>query len=248
MTQRIPSKIAPCPVIESIVEIRFKRKASIRDLPTHDLPNLLASKTGFSEITELPQAKIPEELVEQDPHLPFIPQYQLRKDNFILQLGTSVISINNAGEYVGWERFSEIIYSVLKQIFELDLIQEIQRIGLRYIDFFENNVFEKINIEVMHDQQSFSEQDLFLRYIKKVDDYCSIVQIANQVTVINNVEQTELKGSTIDIDTFYEGQVPVDKDNIKEIIEAAHIKEKEIFFGLVTEAFLQELNPEYANA
>ena len=63
----------------------------------------------------------------------------------------------------------------------------------------------------------------------------------------NNAEQIQLQGSTIDIDTFYTGQIPVDKEKIKEIIETAHIKEKEIFFNLITDDFLQELNPEYAN-
>lgn len=244
MNQRIPSKIDPCPVIESIMEIRFKRKASI---PPAALLGLLISKTGFTEVIELPQASIPETFVEKDPHLPFMPRYQLRKDEFILQIGTSVISINNPGDYVGWEKFSETIYFVLDQMFELDLMHEITRIGLRYIDFFENNVFDKINIDVTHNQESFSDQDLFLRYTKTVDDYRSTVQIANQVTVANNADQIQLQGSTIDIDTFYTGQIPVDKDNIKDIIEAAHIKEKEIFFGLVTEEFLQELNPEYSN-
>ena len=60
MNPLIPSKIDPCPVIESIMEIRFKRKDSVI---LEEILTVLRSKTGFANTKKLPQANIPDELI-----------------------------------------------------------------------------------------------------------------------------------------------------------------------------------------
>jgi uncharacterized protein (TIGR04255 family) len=89
---RFPTKISPCPIIESIVEIRFKTKL-IPDAVFGVLYN--AFKEDYPGLIKLPILQLPAPVRDSDPNLIFQPHYRLSCKDFLLQIGPRVISLSN---------------------------------------------------------------------------------------------------------------------------------------------------------
>jgi uncharacterized protein (TIGR04255 family) len=69
------------------------------------------------------------------------------------------------------------------------------------------------------------------------------LQVANKANVL--VGEKQKVGSIIDIDTSI-SDFSVDIFSMSpELVDAAHSEEKQLFFSLLKEDFLESLNPEY---
>lgn len=244
--KRIPKKITPCPIIEGVLEIRYEKNKS---LSPNMFPGQLAAKLGITESNDLPESDIPERIASEHPQLKFVPRVQLFKENIIVQLGPNVISINNPDDYIGWDDFEKHIEEVIDSLLEINAIDHIMSISLRYIDFFDHNIFENIDLKVSMSNKDFSDHDLFIQYMKENSDYRAVVKIRNDVKM--KVKGSEdkgadsIEGSTIDIDTQYLQNIPTEKEALMQVINSAHTFEKETFYDLVSESFIETLNPEY---
>lgn len=146
--------------------------------------------------------------------------------------------------YVGWNEFSLKVKNTFKKINELGLISKANRLGIRYLNFFELDIFENINLSILLSEKSLisnSEQITF-RSTLKTGDFLSNLQIINKGNIVLN--QTQKSGSIIDIDTYIMDKSNI-IDNIKIYLENAHKEEKLLFFKLLKENFLKKYNPEY---
>jgi len=236
--QAIPKKISPCPILESVVEIRFETL-----FPSDAVFGMLYSRLSDQHKTfeKLPILQIPEILRSQDPNLRYQPVYKLIDDDFWVQIGSNVISIVNVKGYVGWTLFSERINVVLKHLNDSKIISKITRFGIRYISFFNLDIFEKINFNLTLNGNTFPTEQLVLRSLLKREDFLINLQVANK-TIVNDF--TEM-GSIIDIDTFLEDEDLTIYDIQSSLLERSHLEQKKLFFGILNEEFLASLNPEY---
>ena len=78
----IPKKITPCPIIESILEIRFNTK-----IPSEAIFGMVYSRIQgrfFPNMEKLPILQIPDQLRSNDPNLMFRPTHKLYKDNLLI--------------------------------------------------------------------------------------------------------------------------------------------------------------------
>ena len=237
---RIPRKITPCPIAEAVFEIRFQP-----DMPGDAIFGLIYNefKDQYPSNSKLPILQLPEAIRSQDPQLKFNPHYKMQRDNFLLQIGPNVFSIVNAKEYSGWEFFSKKIIDIVGKISKIKLTKCVNRIGLRYINIFENlDIYEKSNMKLLlkDNQMDLTSADLTAT-IQSGDRLCNF-KMANMIQAI--IEGKISKGSIIDIDVSYEEPVK-DFNRISEIIEQSHIVEKDLFFSFLRDDFLQSLNPEY---
>jgi uncharacterized protein (TIGR04255 family) len=107
---KIPKRINPCPIIEAIVEIRFES-----GMPPDAVFGVLYNefKSAYKKVEKLPILQLPEIVRAKDINLRFQPHYKLIQDDFLLQIGPSVLSIVNVNEYVGWNNFSSRIRDIL---------------------------------------------------------------------------------------------------------------------------------------
>lgn len=237
--EKLPKLIKPCPIIESGVEIRFQTK-----LVSNIINGMIYRelKDSYNEVKELPILQLPIQVRKNDINLMYQPHYQLISNDFILQIGDKVIAIINpkiGKEYIGWNAYYSEINKVLKIMNQLDIINRVERIGVRYIDFFKNtDIFEKIKISINNPIECENKQ-LQIRNIFIKDDSKIILNI------INNVYLKEDKGSLIDIDAFNEKLFSMDVDNILAIINNLHMLQKKIFFDILNKDYLSSLNPEY---
>ena len=238
----LPKQINPCPINQAVVEIRFDSP-----LPPDAIFGVVFNKLKDSYKDEggLPILQIPAAVRNQDPNLLFQPHYKLVKDHYILQVGPKVISLAITDQkYTTWESYYEEIQTVFEKIKEIDFISNVLRVGLRYINFFADDIWENINISVKVIENKIAGEEIFLRTVLLKDDYKVMLQAGNQL----KLEENNLvvgRASIIDIDTSIEGENINFFEDMNSILEKGHSIEKEIFFGLLKDNFLESLNPEY---
>jgi len=237
---KIPKRINPCPIIEAIVEMRFE---SI--LPPDAVFGVIYNefKNEYTKVDKLPILQLPEVLRTRDPNLKYQPYYKLSHENFLLQIGPNVLSIVNINDYVGWDIFSSKIKDTFTKIYNLRFISEIIRLGIRYINFFESDIFENINLKFSLSREPFFSDQITFRSTIKTGKFSSNLQILNKGNItVKNISKT---GSIIDIDTFVQNAKTDIFSNISELLENGHEEEKKMFFKLLNEDFLNNFNPEY---
>lgn len=232
----LPKKISPCPIIDALLEIRF-----IPNINQNAVFGLIynALQKDFPKVDNLPVLQIPESIRNIDPNLKFKPHYKIANEEFVVQIGPDVLSISSFPNYTGWTKFSTIISDVLNRIESTEVIKSVSRVGIRYINFFDDNVFDKINLNVHINNSLIEYRSTVVKTEIVQNNYISTLQIANSVSIAEKV------GSVIDIDTSLILMLDDFFKNKEDIINKGHQFEKELFFSLLNDDFLKSLNPEY---
>ena len=231
----LPKVIDPCPIIDAIVELRFEPTVEA-DAVFGILYNIF--KESYPKLLKLPILQLPEAF-RQEKDLMYQPHYKMMNDRFAFQVGPRAITVSCLDKYVGWTDFYNEIKSCVTKIEGANLIGEYQRLGIRYINFFTINIFEKIQLQLNGaDMKSdFSS----LRTEKSVGKLKCILQVNNHVTIQRQTER--ITGSVIDIDIVALYNPELFKDVVS-LIDDAHTQEKQTFFDLIGD-FVLELNPKY---
>lgn len=234
---KLPEYIEPCPIIDALVEIRFS---------TNTHPNAVfgllynSLKTDFEKVESLPILQLPEQVRINDKNLKYKPHYKISSKDYVVQIGPEVITISSFPQYLGWHEFSKKIYDVLSKIEQPSIIDEIQRVGIRYINFFNSNIFNNITLSININNEPINNENTVIRTQFAHESFNSTLQIAN-----NAVDNNNEHGSIIDIDTFTTEGLNDFFSNKEEIINSGHKEEKRLFYSLLKKNFLDSLNPTY---
>jgi uncharacterized protein (TIGR04255 family) len=232
----LPKKILPCPIIDALIEIRFS--TGIHPSAVFGvIYNTLAK--NYPKIDKLPILQVPEPIREADSSFKYKPYFKASNDTFIVQIGPDVFTISSFPQYAGWDKFSIEIFSLIKTIKNLNIVTAVHRLGIRYINFFPVNIFENINLEILCNDTKISGAKTHLRTEFLKDDFKSTLQLTNDF--IHN----SVPGSIIDIDTFKDKNLDSFFNLYEDLIHQGHLKEKELFFSLLSADFLASLQPEY---
>lgn len=237
---RLPKKITPCPIIDSVIEFRFK---------THLNANAVfgvayqAFSDDYPRVKELPILQIPPNIRSSDPNLIYQPHYLLTKvkDNFAVQIGPNVISLTMPGEYPGWSVFLTELENVLQKLKSVKVIHSFTRIGIRYVDFFNSDIYDNIQLSICLNGEQFKAKQINITSVIPNGDYLSRLVILNNTNVQFN--KFFGQGSVIDTDTYYEKDFNF--DNAIKLANDCHSIQKELFFSLLKEDFVKKFNPEY---
>jgi len=236
--KKYPKKISPCPIKDAIFEIRFDSK-----VPDDAVLGIFISKLNIPKIKveNLPIMQIPVQVRLGDKKFKYQPHYKIiTEDDYTIQIGPNVINIYVPIPYPGWDNnFYPKIKETIKNIEEINIINKIERIGLRYIDFFEGDIYNNITLGIQQNGKNFISKSLTFRSEIENKNYLIILQIANNIIL----EKEKENGSIIDIDLIYTKDINF--DNIDSIINKAHIISKERFFDLFKNEYLSKFNPEY---
>ena len=238
----IPKKIDSCPIVDSVVELRFS---------SNIFPNAVFGvifkclQNDFPKVEKLPILQLPEQLRDSDPNFKFKALYRLiSEDGFSVQIGPEVLIIGAPIPYTGWDQYFQKIQLVVEKVFDTGVIEQVLRLGVRFINFFDFDVFKKINLEISINDSTHNSLKTQLRTEIEKNGFFNTLNIANNAkqSIGNNQERN---GSIIDIDTFKE----YDKSDFRGIYKTeiinAHNSEKEIFFSLLKTDYLKTLNPSY---
>ncbi len=237
----IPKKIDICPIVDSVVELRFE---------SNIFPNAVfglifnSLKDEYPKVEKLPILQLPEQLRDADPNFKYKAHYKiLSDDGYSVQIGSDVIVIGAPTPYPGWDKFSGKIYFVINEILKLNIIDRVIRLGLRLINFFDINIFDQVNLNISINEEPLNPTNTVLRTEIYKENFHNTLQIANNTTRI--IDSKNVVGSIIDIDTFKNYSGTSFNSIFKNEIESAHNVEKEIFFSLLKEDFLNSLKPTY---
>lgn len=233
----LPINITPCPILDALVEVRFTANINANAV-FGVIYNIL--KNDFKKVESLPILQLPDVVRASDPNFKYKPHYRISNDQFVIQIGPDVLSMSSFPNYIGWYLFSEAIFDILQKIETIGIMNQIERVGIRYVNFFKHNIFEDINLKITLGTNDILYKNTVVRTeIEHEEGYFSTLQIAN------NARHNDVLGSFIDIDTFTISNLDSFFDNKTEIINKGHTQEKELFYSLLKDAFLQTLNPEY---
>lgn len=234
----VPRKITPCPIKEAVFEVRFKPA-----LPEDAVFGVLYTffKEEFTNFEPLPIMQLPNAIRSQDPNLKYAAHYRCCSNSFIVQIGPRAVSFININEYVGWDTFYSKIEEVIKKLEQANVAEEIERIALRYINTFRDlDIYEKSNFQLTLGETSLFQNELNITTIIRDDFGFRRLAVANDASFDQNGKQVQ--GSIIDIDSVAH---PASHSSLKEAIEYAHEKEKDLFFKILDSDFLKGFNPEY---
>lgn len=232
----LPKAISPCPILDALVEIRFSSKihpSAVFGM----IYNVL--QDDFPEVENLPVLQLPEAVRATDPNFKFKPHYRISNSNFVTQVGSDVLTISSFPKYVGWEEFSKQIFSILERIEKIDIIDSVIRMGIRYINFFDKDIFKDIDLKIYIGENDIKYKNTVVRTEIEQESFRSSLQVAN------NASHNSKSGSVIDIDTFTESNLNEFFKNKESLISEGHNKEKELFYSLLKDDFIKDLNPSY---
>ncbi|WP_310600580.1 TIGR04255 family protein [Desulfobulbus sp.] len=236
-----PTKITPDPIIDAVVELRYESK-----VPPDAILGMIFAQVNskYSDFKNLPITAIPEDIRRNDPNLWFNPYYQAEAPPFKLNIGPRVISLSNTGNYSGWkEKYFPELKDLLENIKKSGVVDSFSRVGVRYIDFFEFDIYDHINLSItLNNKPLDSVQSVFTAIFN--NDGCSTrAQVVNNATVV--LSGKEKVGSIIDTDTFFEPQDRFYFDGLNDLIDKCHDEALDFFFKLLKKEFVETLNPEY---
>lgn len=233
-------------LIETIFEIKFNEQEHVEVLFT-TIYNLL-NNDGFI-YTKLPHADLPPQIIEQEKSLEFIPFYRFTKNNLNILLGPKIIGFSMTAPYSNWSSFKSFIEKNLLIFDNIFSNRTIQKISMRYINFFENeNIFDNINISVNDDflcEKYTTMRKRNYRTSLECNNYELMLQIDNSVSINKELVVDLLEeGSIVDINLL--SKTSISKDVITAELDNIHKKIKAIFFKTIKLDYInKKLNPIY---
>ena len=253
----LPRVIKSSPLLASTAELRFSSA-----LPAAALFGLLytAERDRYPQVQQLPAASLPEQFVKADPNLQFQPHYRIQsaKGGPAIQLGPRVISVNaeTGAQHID-VAYIEGELSRLLEVFDgFQVITSYDRLGLRYINFFEGqNVAERSTFKFSLEDMDLQQHEINLRVqipegeFKAGLNFMSHAQVAVglQLQLTTTAPPDAKRGSLIDIDVFAEPLVLSGESRPRQLatkLVAAHDVAKRLFFKTLTDDFIRELGPE----
>lgn len=239
---RIPKKISPNPVIEAVVELRFE--TCVPSEAVFGVVYPVLDKIVNGQFEKLPILQLPEQVRMNDVNFKFAPHFQFKNSDFQVNVGPRVLAIIATEPYKGWNEYSSIINEILNRLDELKIIKKVDRLGIRYVDFFDDlNITQKLKFKVQRFPYLLDSLSLASTF-KVREPFTTNLNIATNQTI--TVKGKTRSGSIFDTDTYVEFEDTEYKfEDILDHINEAHNVGKEVFFSSLEGSFIAELNPEY---
>ena len=116
------------------------------------LPGLLFTRIRdrYPEQKDLPLLQLTEEIRRREPAFTYQPLIQfLSRGDFLIQFGPRVVSlVTKSKEYPGWPALEKEMTWFVSELQQIGFVSEGERLAVRYINFFNFDIFEKLVLEV----------------------------------------------------------------------------------------------------
>jgi uncharacterized protein (TIGR04255 family) len=232
---RVPISITPCPIIDAVIEIRFDANIdpnAVFGLLYNAIKEDFPGKVETQTIANIQPGKT--EILASNVH-------KISNGQYVVQIGHNVVSISSYPEYTGWTNFNQTTTSLLNKIQKVGIISQVNRVGMRYINFFEADIFKNVNLKSYINNKEIAYKNTHFK-----------TEITHQhsnstLTIANSVEIKQNWGSIIDIDTYQTNNLDKFFERKEAILSQMHDYEKNLFFSLLRAEFIDSLNPTYAS-
>src|SRR6266542_3852573 len=177
---RIPRRLARNPIVDAIAEVRFSS-----NIPNDAIIGLVYTnlRGEFGKPEDLPILQIPAALREKDPNLRYQACYKFTKPGNVLLIGPHNVALSTY-PYSDWGAASPLLNQILSRLHSVGLFERIERIGLRYVNFFENlNILDHSTLTLNVRNVSLARESITLRTETHSKEFTVITQIANRARV-----------------------------------------------------------------
>jgi len=246
---KIPQKIYPDRITNAIVEVRYTSK-----IPFEILVGLFfnALDDTYNYINKLnPTSKNQSEPDQIGIHLSSS-QFLFYNDKIKIQLQPNSIVFNCIKSYILWSNYLPEIEKVLKQLLTTNGIESFVRIGLRYISEYPNIDLQScIKFSFSFGMPEIQSKTYSFKSEFEYKGNKIVLNLHNKLPVLKNNSSNNLPDTQqltlIDIDVIKSDiKFPAqDFQSLISNIDTVHSSEKEIFFKLLNDEFLNTLNPVY---
>lgn len=255
MTQldRLPTRITPARIRESIVQIYFKSEIPIEPLVGY-LYSVLGQefKMSYSNTPIIwHRDGLTDQEVQEAISIQVSPQYFFYDSNVkvVLDQRGSLI-FNCIGDYIGWGKYGGTIKAIMESLISKGIIKSIYQIGVRYISEFANtDLMDKLRFEFKLGEINDEFNSCMFAISWDETPYLVNLNLKNKLQikpVLHHPEHEQINFmSLIDVDTIAKNLQIEQFEDFQEKLDGTHYKEKEVFFSLLRTDFLATLNPEY---
>lgn len=232
------------PIIEAVFDIWFESA-----MPSEVLLGVILDKIEeYKTINKLPLLQVPENIRKSDPNLKSQPLYEISapEKNYKITLGDNLLGLAIKGDYLGWsESYYDEIKMVFKTIFDTNRISNINRMGMRYIDFFTDNIFIDSKVDVRINNEPETSEKLFLKKESLKEKYINTtLVIGNDMNIMKDGKQ--MHGSIIDTVVAIEERTVLDNaysdfEQFMQIADQMHRVNKEEFKKVISDELSAQL-------
>src|SRR5690606_28996332 len=121
---------------------------------------------------------------------------------FVVQLGPKVLSLSaTSWTYPGWNAIKDELVWVLQCAAKTQIIGELERLGVRYINFFEEDVFQQISIGIHVAGAPLQSNEVHLSTVLEASPFQVKVDASSGV-VVKRADGTHSVGSVLDLDAW----------------------------------------------
>lgn len=249
MSNKLPTKLDKEPLVDAVFEVRFSMQSPASNI----LPGIFFTKLTDVEknIEQLSASQIPKHIRDADPNIKFAPLIRINWKEFFLLIGDMNVAIGCKLPYPGWAEFKKTITQVITTILEANVINNIQRFSLKYVNLIPSTNIEEqvasVRLNLTLGSHTLKKEVFQLRMEQTDKELIHIIQIISSafVTTPNAVSK---EGLVIDIDTVrnVNNQNPESfLVDFEQNIDCLHHENKRIFFDYITRKTLTDLNPHY---
>jgi uncharacterized protein (TIGR04255 family) len=245
----LPQKINPDNLKDTLVEIRY-----VQGIPPELMPGFASSilvPLGYQYLP-VPNQNISIAL-NNNQQIAFGVGHNsggfFIKDDVRIQFVANQIVFNClADRYVGWEKYFQIISNVISNLFDKKAIKDFNRISIRYISEFKNiDIYQGIKGTIDISNAGLKLDNSILRLADESGNLKTYVTLTNKAKRISLSPQGQkiIEASLIDINVYENFNPFSDLDILMQRLNQIHTQQKEVFFGLISNDFLEKLTPEY---
>jgi len=244
----LPKKISPDNIREAVVEVKY-----LSNLPFEVLVglffNTLDNTYTYTNKPLQPPAITPSFYGQE---ITFkIGNLSLFYNNKIsIQVSPNVFVFSSLNQYIGWDDYFPEIKKALSQFENSNQIKKWTRVGVRYIsEYAKRDLKDCIKFNFSFGLPQVQSETTAFRSEFNYNNSRVILNLNNRVPVIkqklSNKQPEIIPTSIIDIDVIKDNLEISNLEELLNVINDNHTNEKEVYFGMLTNEYLNSLNPQY---
>lgn len=245
----VPARLRREPLYEAVWEIRFQAKQPVLELLTGSLFAELSKRGwGLTGVSHLPASNIPLPMRQVDPNLRYVPVVKLDGSPLSVSLGERVIVMSCLRPYIGWAVFGARIKELATVLEGTGFLERPERFSLKYLDIIEGSGdLDALSVQVSVGARKLRSEPLQVRTELKTGEMLHIVEIGLPAQIALKTGE-RLQGTAVSTDTICLASADVDEfwRRFDVRLEEVHSANKELFFDLLSDETLKNLEPEFS--
>jgi uncharacterized protein (TIGR04255 family) len=242
----LPVALAHDTIMECVFEIRFSEgHSSAADL----LPGMVFGKLPrlFKTAIPMPAAQIPRAVRDKNPQTRYLATQALEGPNIRMMFGPYAVAVSLPKPYAGWDKVKPLILQCVGAVADTRLAGPPERAALKYVNLLQagSDEFDLSQTRLRISVGDFNIRNSALIRVEVPLNGCvSIVEVFSGTTAQNVPGVGDgAKGVMLAVDTLKDLSSMA---ALSDTLELLHSTEKEIFFGLLSDATLKKLGPKYS--